>query len=314
MAALFVKLRQMNIVHFEPPDDVIGHNGLPLEDDKCIIAETPHGIGELVSVGSNVQKGQTSVQVTGQFKRMFGCVVVTIIPFCAGASLLFGFDDLEVFLIGMLLAVLTGLGSLWLSRVAPSATFVGTDGIAICSLKGAATTSRSLRFIDAHELFSREVLHTIDNVNSGSSFGYEWLDSSGRELFTINGGDSNSGMEDLYEFGCAANAAWTETKRARLAQEFESTGKIRFSLGKIGSVTLKTGAIQFDTDGTRETWKSVEMLPPEFRGPALHFQKKDASKLTRRGHASFATSYVADTQCFFIFLSSVAQLRLSDEF
>ena len=233
---------------------VPNHNGQPNEPEDLFF-------GEVDQIGK-VQSGNTnSNRLQGHKKWSWGRIGLTFLgfflgPFVSGligtgiaGAMNLNFDT--VMPIAIAVGALGGaiLFAYW-GRPWEICTFIGEKGLARVKRRGEKTNTDVLVFADAVEMRQRQIKQYVNGVYTGTTYGYDWLDTDQLKQFRIGGvyrEDSKKPIPKANEihFGAAAEAAWLNHRLPVVLDTVERGGTVRFNVGRKKWIDIGRGWVEF---------------------------------------------------------------------
>lgn len=292
------------LTHIAPAPHVKGHTGEPLDESLCIFADAPAEIGDVISAGSNIRQDDAGVQSSGQLSvpMMWSVLLWGALMF---GSILFNVPMQYALAASAVAAVCVICTSLYWSRVRPQVTFVGTNGMAVGVFRGQQVAWTICRYAAIQDSFTNEMIHeSVNHQYGGSSFSFEWCDSSDRTLMDFHGahyaGTNQSGMEDLYYFGHATEAQWMAHDYERRMTELRQAKRTEFTLRGFGTVVVEPDAVVLNINRRAKKFDHAAQLHVQICEGIMYFYPQG----NERGKESFALRYLASWRNFVSLLQS----------
>ena len=217
--------------------------------------------------------------------------------------------------VGLGLGMLCGVVA---SSFTHTCTYIGRDGAAhyVCSgRRDHITTNEVFRFRDATDLRTSQTRHYKNGVYQHTAYTYTWTDVGGRKRFQITGSHkSEAGTPpptDHYQFGRAAELAWTMYLLDQAQREVQLSGGVKFQLGKSNWIRVGPGKLTFLLRGAEEEWEAQEVGGVIVDNGVVKIKRTDAQEgwFSSTGVIKFPFDTLANAQLFFHLLDKLVGVQ-----
>jgi hypothetical protein len=239
-----------------PPVALLSHGGQPLDPKRLFFAPPPAEIGALISAYSSFEQNQsitsklsntTSETWMGalMFAVIAGFVPGLLINFIPGAGL-----------IALIVGLGAGLSVLWVmvwASLAPTCSYVGTQGIAKFTLSKDKVVPEMFEFAKAAELRTETTRKYKNNIYQYTTYDYTWSGAEGKETYKLSGLYYNEqGVppdKNEYTLALAAEKAWSALALERANRDIEIGGRVTFNAVNGDALTLGDGYVEIARRG-----------------------------------------------------------------
>ncbi len=295
---------------WEPPGGVTHHSGIILDPQLDFFAPPPPEIGDVASAASTLK---TTKRPMPFVSRLLLCGLFASI----GVAVLRLFEIKEPVLDVLLAVVLGGL-TWYFTRFRHECSYVGKLGTArlFCKAKRSQVhRSEVFLFNDAAELRTSQTRHYTHGVYSGTNYTHTWTDAEGRKRYkltgTYHGEKSPPKPQSPFHFAQAAEIWWSNFLLDRALEELNTTGAIRFNIGRNDWVAIGTGFIDLHMDGKDARCAREEIAGVSLNGGIFEIKRTDAKIgwFSKTGVFSFGYGQMANSRLFILALDKLLGFR-----
>jgi hypothetical protein len=307
---------------WRPAPGTTDHRGRPLTADHDFFVAPPSEIRTVLSAYTSLRKGAGPrglvvgvLAAAGLGGAGFGALWVLM-------RLLEPKDLSAAVAGGVFGAFLGGLIGWGLARFKHVCSYVGQEGIArfVCSgRRGRVTEAEVLLFSRAAEV--RTILNRRyqNGVYRGTEFSFDWTDDNGTVCFQITGKfyynyrGENPWLHAPYQWGLAAESAWTRYQFDRVRDEIVRNGFARFNLTRGDFLRVGPGVLELAlaSRNIRCEIANVEKLALSEGVYTLMLRGGREGFFSSPGVFKFSRDSVANAQLFELVLESIGGLRIS---
>jgi hypothetical protein len=267
-----------------PPVALLSHSGRSLDPRNIFFASPPAEIGTVVSAYSSFRKNQsitsklsnTTVE-TWQGSLMLGAIAgivpALLINFIPGAKLI-------ALIVGLVVG-LSVVGLLvWLS-LAPTCSYVGTQGFAKYRLVKNETNPEIFKFADASELRTEMTRKYKNGIYQYTTYDYKWSNAEGKETYRLSGLYYNKeGIppdKNEYTLALSAEKAWYDFIFERAKHDIETIGKVVFNAVNGDTLTIGDGYVEIVRRGEQIHLTREDMPKSSVTDGVVTISSKDTS-------------------------------------
>lgn len=222
------------------PPGVTRHAGVAIEPDQDFFADPAPEIGTVLTA-------DTTLNVTQKPWRTSTRIAIAGLVGWAG-SMALNFSDLSDVIVEALVFAVLAILVWFLTRFSHTCSFVGTNGACRFSCKGNRSQARLadlFLFDEAAELRTSQTRHYHNGIYTGTNYSFAWTDHDGKKRFKLSGtyrGEKKPPKpKDPFHFAVMTETAWSLYILARMTQDMEETGEVRFPLSGNGWVAVGKG-------------------------------------------------------------------------
>jgi hypothetical protein len=295
----------------------VDHLGNPLPADAYFFAPPPPEIGEVQSAYSTL-KG-ADVQHIGQRRLIFTGISAAVTGAIVFSVLFFGMASKDPSgLVWVLLSAGLVGAIVYFSSARYNCSYVGSHGVArfFCGANPQQYRSEIFLFQTATELRTRCIHHYTNGIYTNTEYAFIWTDAHRKQVYALNG-THNSGTKTPkaphpYNFGNAAEMAWTGFLLAAARTEFSVRGFIQFNLRGQDYVRVGDQYVELFQRGKVEQCPTDNIASFTISEGMWTVRLKDAKSgflgIGSKGIFSFEYAGMANAQLFIIVLEKLAGL------
>ena len=294
--------------------------GPPLPADIDFFVPPPEEIGPLRSAYSTLRQGK---EPTSFGARLFITVLVGSLLGLVGSLTMSFFDIRNPFwkiALPSLLAVLGAVIVMMSTRFRHTCSYVGQEGVAryVCSGKRDKVTVNELfLFRTATDLRTRTTIRYYNGAYQGTDYAFTWADISGQQRYQIKGSHNseagNPAAKDPYQFGRAAEIAWTLYLLPGAYELIGMGGVVLFTIKGGDWIKLGKGVMTLSTAGSSVEWPVEEIRDCSIKQGIVRIRRKDAKEgwFSAVGVYKISFNHLANAQLFFHMLDKVVGVPIT---
>ncbi len=302
-----------------PKETLTDHGGGALPDNSDFFAAAPEEIGPVLSAHTTLT---TAKQPWNAGARLIVIGISGLIGLAIGS--------VAVYLIGPLqdiwYAIHPTVGSVggvtiafFRTRFSHACTYVGRDGVAKYTCAG--NRDRIVRaevfcFRDAAELRTGQTRRYVNGAYTGTTYFFNWTDVGGRNRHSINGTYRSAAgtppATDPYQFGRAAEMAWTGYLLAQTQRQIDVAGSVVFNLKSGQLIRLLPGIIILQLGGQPIEWAANEIDAVVVEMGVVKIKRADAKEgwFSATGVVKFPFDSLANARLFFLLVNKWLGVRI----
>jgi serine/threonine protein kinase len=304
----------------KPTINVSDHLGGETPSSADFFALPPPEIGPLLSASTTLSHSDKPLR---QESRLFVTISTTIASLMAFAMCVFLANAqsrgwILFWTVGA--PIISGMIAWAKTGFKHTCTYVGSLGLARYDCKGdrdRLLRSSELLFRDGANLHTSVTDHYQNGAYQRTSFRFVWRTKSGERCFSIEGGHRSKNKPppatNLYNFGRAAELAWTRHLLGHALEDIETLGWFQFSLKGDDWVRVGPEWVDFHLKGQTNRCTKEEIGEVTVGGGWLNIKRKDARTgwFSSSGIFEFRYSELANAHLFLLlFHEIIAPLRL----
>jgi hypothetical protein len=298
---------QSSASDWQPPADVVGHNGAPVDASREYFQSPPAEIGELLTAHSTLRRGQQPFPLAARLVLVLGLPVAIVFTFSYLADNASRRNRDGIMILGWSLAVIALLIAWLKTRFKHTCSFVGARGVARYTLKGGRANppaSEVFLFERAEELRTGQTRQFYNGVYTGTTYDFGWTDAGGRRVFRLNGNyhskEGNPKPDSPFWLAAAAERAWNMNEVERMQQQLEQHGFVQFGIGSGDFVRVGPGFFEFGWKGELARINVEEIKTLSLSDGQFRIHHKDAGWFSRKGKFNFQYSDMANARLFLL--------------
>jgi hypothetical protein len=303
----------------QAPASIPDHGGEPLLPDLDFFAAPPSDIGPVLSMHSTLRQGVEPwspggrVALSALFAAIGGLVAYFIVAAVDPSSAIwYAVWPLATAALGFL----TGLGTTGFKHVC---SYVGKDGVARFICTGDRTnisTAELFCFRDAAELRTAQTRRYVNGGYQGTSYSFTWTDVGGRTRYSYTGTHHSEKTSppstDAFQFGRAAELAWTDYLGQSAFRQLELSGSVSFSVSGGRVLRIGKGFVVVCEGGQEDRWDAQNIDGVLVEQGVMRIRRRGATEgwFSSQGVFKFELSSLANAQLFLNLLEYVAGLPI----
>jgi hypothetical protein len=296
---------------WEPPDDLKDHRDAPIPRDAEFFHPPPKEIGHLFSAYS-------TLKFKHQPKSLGVRLVIAALGGAVGAGVGFGLSLIagDVWqIIWLVLFPILGLAiGFGATSFKHTCTYVGAYGLAkyTCSKSRENVKEEIFLFESAAEVRTGLTAHYTNGVYQRTEYYFKWTDERGRIVYKITGShrskDDNPPAGDLYNFGRAAEFAWSVFLYQDADRQIRERGEYEFGLTGSDFVRMGKGWVEFNLRGQTYHCSKDELATYSLANGQLTIKRADAKEgwFSSKGVFKFPYREIGNARLFLILFEKLA--------
>lgn len=296
---------------WEPPDDLKDHRDGAIPHDAEFFHPPPKEIGPLASAYS-------SLKFKNQPKPLGVRLIIAAVGGAVGAGIGFAISlaagEIWAVIWMVLFPVLGFLIGFLATGFNHTCTYVGQFGIAkyACSNSRDNVKEDVFLFQNAAEVRTGLTAHYTNGVYQRTEYYFNWTDEHGKTVYKISGShrskDDTPPAGDLYNWGVAAEIAWSQFLLEDATAELKDRGVYEFGLGGSDFVRIGPGWVEFNLRGQTYHCTQEELATSSIANGQLTIKRRDAKEgwFSSKGVFKFPYREIGNARLFMLLFQHLA--------